>query len=76
MALRDDLLLIAKSKGLEPTDKFDKIIRAKEMMGIGMYCPCDSKNKERYCISTLCRKDVEEKGTCHCGCWKKAKENA
>ena len=35
-------------------------------------CPCDGTNEKRYCISELCRSDIERDGICHCRCYQKA----
>ena len=35
-------------------------------------CPCDGNNSARYCISELCRSDIERDGICHCHCYTKA----
>ena len=58
-----------------PTENIEKIARAKNMMfGDNEWrrCPCDGQNAERYCISELCRSDIERDGICHCHCYKKA----
>jgi len=68
--LEELLLSLARNEGLEPTDNFQKIVKAKERGGLGIRCPCDPKNPERYCISELCMKDIQEKGTCHCCAYK------
>ena len=34
-------------------------------------CPCDGQNEKRYCISELCRNDIERDGICHCRCYRK-----
>ena len=54
---------------------FREIARAKNMMfGDTEWtrCPCDGKNDNRYCISELCRSDIERDGICHCRCYRKA----
>ena len=33
---------------------------------------CDGNNSARYCISELCRSDIERDGICHCHCYTKA----
>ena len=69
--MKDKVLNIASGKGLEPTEHFDKIVRAKERLGFDLKCPCDPNNSERYCVGDLCMSDILEKGTCHCNCWRK-----
>ena len=59
-------------EGFAETKNIEKIARAKNMMfGEAEWtrCPCDGKNAERYCISELCKKDINEKGVCHCNCY-------
>ena len=65
------LLRLAKAEGYKPTEYFDKIVKAKERMGLRTGCPCDRGNPDRYCISPLCKSDIEKNGTCHCNCWRK-----
>ena len=63
-----------KNAGYYPTENIQKIANAKNMMfGEGEWrrCPCDGKNEKRYCISDLCRSDIERDGICHCRCYKK-----
>ena len=62
-----------KKAGYYPTDN-EKIAKAKNMMfGEGEWrrCPCDGTNEKRYCISDLCRSDIERDGICHCRCYRK-----
>lgn len=70
-SVRESLLLLGESEGLEPTEFFDKILKAKEHFGLTNGCPCDRDNPSRYCISPLCKSDIEKNGTCHCNCWRK-----
>ena len=69
--LKDLLLSLAESNGLEPTENFEKILNAKALFKIGIRCPCDKNNPERYCISKLCLSDIEKEKSCHCNCWRK-----
>jgi len=69
--LKDELLNIAKEHGVEPTEYFERIVKAKERFGLSTRCPCDRDNKERYCISPLCMSDIDTFNTCHCQCWRK-----
>lgn len=69
--LEQELLQIAKEHGVEPTQYFERIVKAKERFGLGVGCPCDKDNKERYCISPLCMSDIERDNTCHCRMWRK-----
>ena len=61
-------------EGYEPTKNIEKIAKAKTMMfGDAEWkrCPCDGNNAERYCISELCKSDIERDGICHCHCYTK-----
>ena len=63
-----------KDAGYFATKNIEKIARAKAMMfGEEEWyrCPCDGKNAERFCISELCRSDIQNKGICHCNCYSK-----
>ena len=63
-----------KNNGFQPTENIEKIARAKNMMfgdGEWQRCPCDGQNDNRFCISELCRSDIERDGICHCRCYKK-----
>lgn len=68
---------ICTSKGFFYTENSKKIARAKKaLFGMDEWyrCPCDSKNGERFCISSQCQKDIQENGICHCNCYRKEKE--
>ena len=69
--LKEHLLALAEVNNLVPTAYFEKIVNAKEHFGLTLRCPCDRDNPERYCISDLCKADIERDKTCHCCCWMK-----
>lgn len=69
MEIKEQMLKLAEENGFQPTENFEKIVKAKERFGIGLMCPCDKNNPNRFCISEQCKKDVIEKGTCHCRCY-------
>lgn len=71
--IKSMLLRIAKDEGYKPTENFDKVIKAKERMGLRTGCPCDRGNPDRYCISPLCKSDIEKDGHCQCQMWCKTK---
>ncbi len=76
MTILDKMLENCKNNGFQPTENIEKIARAKNMMfgeQSWQRCPCDGRNEERYCISELCRSDIERDGICHCRCYSKAK---
>ena len=69
-SLRETMLKVGELNGVEPTENFDKIVRAKELMKLGLDCPCDKDNHARYCISDKCFNDIQKFGECHCHCWR------
>ena len=74
-SILEKMLENCRNAGYEPTENIEKIARAKNMM-FGeeewIRCPCDGKNDNRFCISELCRSDIERDGICHCRCYRKA----
>lgn len=75
MNILEKMINNCKQAGFEATENLEKIARAKNMMfGDKEWyrCPCDGQNSNRYCISELCRNDIERDGICHCRCYKKA----
>ena len=65
----ENMMQKCKAAGYTPTENIEKVARAKtKMFGEGEWqrCPCDSSNSARYCISELCRSDIERDGICHC----------
>lgn len=76
MTILEKMMENCRSAGFEATENIEKIARAKNMMfGETEWhrCPCDGNNSNRFCISELCRSDIERDGICHCRCYKKAK---
>ena len=72
MTILDKMLENCEKAGYSTTKNVQKIANAKQMMfGEAEWhrCPCDGKNPERYCISELCRSDIERDGECHCHCY-------
>lgn len=68
--LREQMLELCKTAGFEPTENFNKIVKAKERFGIGLQCPCDKDNPDRFCISYQCATDILKDGRCHCRCYR------
>lgn len=76
MPISDCMRLLADVNGYIPTDKLEKIARAKEKLfgeepGRWIKCPCDKNNPAKYCISPFCKQTIEETGTCCCGAYRK-----
>ena len=70
----DDILLemkkLAQDNGVELTDNAINIARFRARTGLPMnLCPCDPKNPYRGCIGSLCKKELETDGVCHCRCF-------
>ena len=73
-SILEKMLENCSNEGYEPTKNIEKIARAKTMMfGDEEWkrCPCDGTNEKRYCISELCKSDIERDGECHCHCYQK-----
>ena len=62
-----DYLKIAKHNGLTLSEKASKIINVKDILGVGIRCPCYPNDKARYCGSKKCVAEVMAKEKCHCG---------
>lgn len=71
ISLKEEMLSLCAAAGFEPTENIDKVVKAKERFGIGLRCPCDRFNPERYCISEKCAKDIISGGHCLCNCYRK-----
>jgi hypothetical protein len=63
---------IANHHNLKLTENSQKILNAKNLLGIGIYCPCQSDDKSAYCGSPKCLKEIKENGVCHCGIFEKS----
>ncbi len=74
MTILEKMLENCAKAGYTTTKNVEKVAKAKTMM-FGdtewQRCPCDGQNPERYCISELCRSDIERDGVCHCNCYTK-----
>ncbi|MBO5442698.1 MAG: hypothetical protein J6A33_02790 [Alphaproteobacteria bacterium] len=74
MTILEKMLENCAKAGYTTTKNVEKIAKAKTMMfgdAEWQRCPCDGQNPERYCISELCRSDIERDGICHCNCYTK-----
>lgn len=63
---------IANFHNLHLSENAQKILNAKNLLGIGIYCPCQSDDKSAYCGSRKCLKEIKENGVCHCGIFLKS----
>ena len=67
MTILEKMLGNCESYGLKPTENIEKVAKAKSrMFGEEAWrrCPCDGENEKRYCVSELCRSDIERNGVC------------
>ena len=74
MSIKSCMEAVCDVYGYEPTENLEKIAKAKERFFTEAQwsrCPCDKDNQDRYCISPLCRADIEGKGRCHCGAYRR-----
>lgn len=68
-----EMLKTCAEAGFKPTANASKIARAKSMLCKDDWhrCPCDRENEARFCISELCKSDIEKDGICHCRCYER-----
>ena len=71
MSLKDKLQALADANGAEFSDKADRIIKVKERAIDEYQCPCYPYDPEHFCISPLCKSEIDTKGRCHCGLYVK-----
>ena len=75
MTVQEKMESLCKTFGYTPSENLPKVAKVKERFFSAdewYRCPCDRDNPDRFCIGRVCRQDIEEKGICHCGCYKKA----
>ena len=76
----DDIYLeikkLADANGYQLTENAIKICAFRSRADIPLSkCPCEQNNPKRYCISELCKDDIERYGRCHCNCfWREKKD--
>lgn len=74
MTVLDEMKLIAEEQGYELTETAEKVAKFMERQKIPMgVCPCsrDVSAPYRGCVGSLCRKEIEENGVCHCRAYRK-----
>lgn len=72
--IEKNILAKAEAEGYGVTENLSSIARAKGRfygMNSWQLCPCD-KIGERYCISPLCKEEIEKYGVCHCNLYKRS----
>lgn len=67
----DTYAKIALHNDFELTEKANKVINAKKVLGVGIKCPCEPDNHDRYCGSKFCMNEVSQTGICHCGLFRR-----
>ena len=75
MSIKEAMEAVCDVNGYVPTENLEKIAKAKERFFTEagwQRCPCDKNNPLRFCISPLCRADIERDGCCRCKAYKKA----
>ena len=71
--IQKEIVKFAEENNLLITKYAPAIAEAKRRMGGDWRaCPCAPRNG-RYCGSEACRKEIEEKGVCHCNLFLKDK---
>lgn len=61
---------IADKNGFELTENAHRICAFRARASISLdVCPCEQNNPKRFCISELCKEDIEKFGRCHCNCY-------
>ena len=74
MSIDQAMLAICDTMGYEPTEYLERVARAKEKLfseKCWRNCPCDKDNENRFCISKLCREDIERDGHCKCRAYRR-----
>lgn len=63
---------LADENGFVLTENAHRICAFRARADISMdKCPCEQNNPKRFCISELCKEDIEKFGRCHCNCYYK-----
>lgn len=74
--IKDLMIILSKKNNLSLTDNYENVAKAKYMIfsrnkKSPIFCPCESNDEKRFCISEKCLQDIEKNGICHCGCYRK-----
>lgn len=66
------MLQKAKERDVEPSEFLCRIAKARVRMHLDItVCPCAAQDTDRGCISAKCLREIEEKGICHCCCFRR-----
>lgn len=58
---------LAEANGAVLSKHADSILRIKANMIDEYTCPCYPEDPEHWCVSQLCKTELNTKGKCHCG---------
>lgn len=67
---------MAEQVGASLSQHADKILSIKSRAIDEYACPCYPNDKDHWCMSPLCLKELNEHGKCHCGLFVKDVDNA
>lgn len=71
--MRDKFEKMAKENGATLSKNADKILAIKARNIDEYACPCYPNDPEHFCMSPLCKAELDSKGRCHCGLFVKEK---
>lgn len=67
-----DMQVRAEEAGVDTTEFTERIAKARIRMHLDItVCPCAAQDPDRGCISAKCLREIKEKGTCHCCCYRR-----
>lgn len=68
MITEEKIFKIAEHNGVDVSyENLGRILKAKKVFKLGIYCPCCPDDKDRYCGSKKCMEEVRKNKSCHCG---------
>lgn len=67
MSVIEKMAEIAERNGASLSANAEKICRIKERAIDEYACPCYPDDVYHFCMSPLCRAELDAKGRCHCG---------
>lgn len=67
MSVLEEMAEVAKANGAKLSPTAEKICKIKERNIDEYACPCYPDDVNHYCMSPLCRAELDAKGRCHCG---------
>lgn len=67
MSVIEKMAEIADRNGASLSATAEKICKVKERNEDVYACPCYPNDKLHFCMSPLCKSELESRGRCHCG---------